>query len=130
MPFDPQHFIDRFFQSFNSESRFYWPAVIAVVVSLIANIVWYNWRSRTTPPPERGVRPWAFWINVVFLIWYLVLLRAGASFWFFAVSIAANIALVVYVYWSYLPPREMAWERERRRQAYFPKSGRRRKRRR
>jgi magnesium-transporting ATPase (P-type) len=130
MPFDPQHFIDRFFQPFNSESRFYWPAVIAVVVSLIANIVWYNWRSRTTPPPELGVRPWAFWANVVFLIWYLVLLRAGVSFWVLAVSVAANIALVVYMYWAYLPPREAAWERERRRQAYFPKPGRKRKRRR
>ena len=81
MPFDPQHFIDRFFQAFNSESRFYWPAVVAVLVSLIANIVWYNWRSRTTPPPELGVRPWAFWTNVVFLIWYLVLLRAGVPFY-------------------------------------------------
>jgi len=104
--------------------------VIAVAVSLIANIVWYNWRSRTTPPPEFGVRPWAFWTNIVFLIWYLVLLRAGVSFWVIAVSIAANIALVVYMYWAYLPPREAAWERERRRQAYFPKPGRKRKRRR
>jgi hypothetical protein len=104
--------------------------VIAVVVSLIANIIWYNWRSRNTPPPESGVRPWAFWTNVVFLIWYLVLLRAGVSFWVIAVSMAANIALVVYMYSAYLPPREAAWERERRRQAYFPKPGRKRKRRR
>ena len=130
MPFDPQHFIDRFFQAFNSESRFYWPAVIAVLVSLIANIVWYNWRSRSTPPPEFGVRPWAFWTNVVFLIWYLVVLRAGVPFFVLAISVAANIAVVVYMYWTYLPPREAAWERERRRQAYFPKAGRRRKRRR
>ena len=59
-----------------------------------------------------------------------VLLRAGVSFWVIAVSIVANIALVVYMYWTYLPPREAAWERERRRQAYFPKANRRRKRRR
>jgi Ca2+/Na+ antiporter len=130
MPFDPQHFVDRFFQPFNSESRFYWPFVIGVVLSLVANIVWYNVRSRTTPPPELGIRPWAFWTNTVFLIWYLVLLRASVPFWFSAVSIAANIAVVVYLYWAYLPPREVAWERERRRQAYFPKPGRRKKRRR
>jgi len=130
MPFDPAHFFDRFFQPFNSESRFYWPAVVAVVVSFIANIVWYNWRSRTTLPPEIGVRPWAFWTNVVFLIWYLVLLRAGVPFWVLGVSIVANLALVIYVYWTYLPPREAAWERERRRQSYFPKPGRKRKRRR
>src|SRR5436309_16102295 len=105
MPFDLQHFIDRFFQPFNSESRFYWPAVISVVVSLIANIVWYNWRSRTTPPPELGVRPWAFWTNVVFLIWYLVLLRAGDPFFVLAVSIAANIAAFVVVYWTSLRTR-------------------------
>src|SRR5256886_9374459 len=130
MPFDLQHFIDRFFQPFNSESRFYWPAVIAVVVSLIANIVWYNWRSRTTPPPELGVRPWAFWTNVLFLIWYLVLLRAGVSSWVLAVSIVANIALVVYMYCTSLPPPGAAWEPAGRRQADFPKAGRRRKRRR
>jgi hypothetical protein len=130
MPFDPQHFVDRFFQQFNSESRFYWPFVIAVVLSLVANIVWYNVRSRTTPPPELGIRPWAFWTNMVFLIWYLVLLRASVPFWFIAASITANIAIVVYLYWTYLPPREVAWERERRRQAYFPKPGRRKKRRR
>jgi len=51
-------------------------------------------------------------------------------FWVLVLSIAANVALVVYVYWTYLPPREAAWERERRRQAYFPKPGRKRRRRR
>jgi len=130
MPFDPQHFVDRFFQPFNSESRFYWPALIAIVLALIANIVWFNWRTRTTPPPELGVRPWAFYTNVIFLIWLAVLLRASGPFWVFGVSIAANIAVLAYLYWFYLPPREAAWERERRRQAYFPKAGRRKKRRR
>ena len=129
MPFDPAHFVERFFSPFNSESRFYWPAVIAVGIALVANIVWYNWRVRLLPA-ENALKPWAFWINVVFLIWYLVLLRAGVSFWLIAMSVAANIALVVYMYWTYLPPREAAWERERRRQAYFPKAGRKRKRRR
>ena len=130
MPFDPQHFVDRFFQPFNSESRFYWPALIAIVLALIANIVWFNWRTRTTPPPELGVRPWAFYTNIIFLIWLAVLLRASAPFWVFGVSIAANIAVLAYLYWFYLPPREAAWERERKRQAYFPKAGRRKKRRR
>jgi magnesium-transporting ATPase (P-type) len=130
MPFDPQHFIDRFFQPFNSESRFYWPALIAIVLALVANIIWFNWRTRTTPPPELGVRPWAFYTNVIFLIWLAVLLRATAPFWVFAASIAVNIAVLAYLYWFYLPPREVAWERERRRQAYFPRSGRRKKRRR
>jgi Ca2+/Na+ antiporter len=130
MPFDPQHFVDRFFQPFNSESRFYWPAVIAVGVALVANIVWYNWRTRATPPPELGIRPWAFWTNVIFIIWLVVLLIAKTPFWVMAVSIVANIALVVYLYWFYLPPRESAYEREQRRRAYFPQPGRRKRRRR
>jgi len=130
MPFDPQHFVDRFFQPFNSESRFYWPALIAIALALVANVIWFNWRTRATPPPELGVRPWAFYINVLFLIWLAVLLRATASFWVFGVSIATNIAVLAYLYWFYLPPREAAWEREQRRQAYFPKAGRRKKRRR
>jgi hypothetical protein len=130
MAFDPQHFVDRFFQPFNSESRFYWPAVIAVGVALVANIVWYNWRTRATPPPELGIRPWAFWTNVIFMIWFVVLLIAKTPFWVFAVSVVANMALVVYMYWFYLPPRESAYERERRRRAYFPQPGRRKRRRR
>jgi len=130
MPFDPQHFVDRFVQPFNSESRFYWPALIAIVLALIANIVWFNWPTRSAPPPEVGVRPWAFYMNVIFLIWLAVLLRASAPFWTFVVSVAANIAVLAYLYWFYLPPREAAWERERRRQAYFPKAGRHKKRRR
>ena len=130
MPFDPQHFVDRFFQPFNSESRFYRPAVIAVGVALVANIVWYNWRTRATPPPELGVRPWAFWTNVIFIIWLVVLLIAKTPFWVMAISIVANIALIVYMYWFYLPPRENAYERERRRRAYFPQPARRKRRRR
>ena len=130
MPFDPQHFIDRFFQSFNTESRFWWPAVIAMLVALVANIVWYNWRTRTAPPPELGVRPWAFWTNVVFIIWMLVLLIAKAPFFFIAFSVIANIALLIYMYWFYLPPREAAYQREERRRAYFPQPARRKRRRR
>ena len=130
MPFDPQHFIDRFFQPFNTESRFWWPAVIAMLVALVANIVWYNWRTRTAPPPELGVRPWAFWTNVVFIIWMLVLLIAKAPFFFIAFSVIANIALLIYMYWFYLPPREVAYQREERRRAYFPQPARRKRRRR
>ena len=54
MPFDLGHFIDRFFQPFNTESRFYWPAVYAVGISLVANIVWYNWRRRGAAPPAEN----------------------------------------------------------------------------
>src|SRR2546429_5316802 len=97
MPFDLQHFIDRFFQPFNSESRFYWPAVVAVVVSLIENIVWYNWRSRTKPPPELGVRPWALWENVAFLIWYLVLILAGMYIWQIVFTTTETTAHVDYL---------------------------------
>jgi hypothetical protein len=130
MPFDAQHFIDRFLQPFNTESRFYWPAVVAILVSLIANIVWYNMRARATPPPELGVRPWAFWTNVIFLILLTVLVIAKASFWILALAVIVNIGLLIYMYWYYLPPHEMAWEREQRRRAYFPQPGRRKRRRR
>jgi len=129
MSFDPQHFVDRFFEPFNTESRFYWPAVIAVALSLVANIVWYSWRMRGTPP-ELVLRPWAFWTNVIFLVWIVVLLIAKVPFWLFAVSLAVNVAVLAYMYRFYLPPREAAWEREQRRQAYFPKPGRRKRRRR
>src|SRR5947208_15278343 len=98
MPFDPQHFVDRFFQPFNSESRFYWPAVIAVGVALVANIVWYNWRTRATPPPELGVRPWAFWTNVMFIIWLGVLWIAKTPFWVRSMMRVCDIAPVHGMY--------------------------------
>ena len=131
MPFDPAHFVERFFSPFTAESRFYWPAVYALLLTLGANILWYNWRRRgTIPPPENVTKPWAFWINVVFIIWILVLLIAKAPFFVLAISVIANVALVVYMYEFWLPPQEAAWQRERRRKAYFPQPASRKKRRR
>ncbi len=131
MPFDPSHFVERFFSPFNPESRFYWPGVYALALALLVNIGWYNWRRRgTIPPPEHVLKPWAFWINVVFVILLFVLFIAKAPFYVFAVVIVANIALLVYMYQFWLPPQEVAWERERRRRQYFPQAERKKKRRR
>ena len=131
VPFDPAHFVERFFSPFNPESRFYWPAVYAVVLALLVNIGWYNWRRRgTSPPPEIIAKPWAFWINVIFIIWLLVLFIAKVPFFFIVLSIVANIGLLVYMYQFWLPPQEAAWQREQRRRSYFPQPERRKKRRR
>ncbi len=131
MAFDPSHFVERFFSTFNPESRFYWPGVYALALALVANIVWYNWRRRgTVPPPENVAKPWAFWLNVVFIILLGVLFIAKPPFFVFVLLIAVNIALLLYVYLMWLPPQELAWERERRRRQYFPQPERRRKRRR
>jgi magnesium-transporting ATPase (P-type) len=128
VPLDLGHFIDRFFQPFNTESRFYWPAAYAVALSLVANIVWYNWRRRgPVAPAENTLKQWAFWTNVVFLIVISVLLVAKAPFWLIGVTIAANFAAVGVIYVYVLPPQEAAWERERRRQRYFPQPAERRK---
>lgn len=131
MAFDPSHFIERFLSPFNPESRFYWPAVYALVLALLVNIGWYNWRRRgTVAPPENGLKPWAFWMNVVFIVFLFVLFIAKAPFYVFVVTIALNIGLIVYMYEFWLPPQEAAWERERRRRSYFPQAERRKKRRR
>jgi len=131
VPFDPAHFVERFFSPFNPDSRFYWPAVYALAVALVANIVWYNWRRRgNIPPPENIAKPWAFWINVVFIIWLVVLFIAKVPFFFIVLSLIANIGLLVYMYQFWLPPQEAAWEREQRRRSYFPQPERKKKRRR
>ena len=131
MPFDLGHFVDRFFQPFNTESRFYWPAVYAVAISLVANIVWYNWRARgPVSPAENTLRSWAFWTNIVFLIILLVWIIAKLPFWVIGFTIAANVAVLGFMYLYVLPPQEAAWERERRRQRYFPQPERRKKKRR
>ena len=131
MPFDPAHFVERFFSPFNPDSRFYWPAVYAVALALFANIAWYNWRRRgPIPPPENIAKPWAFWINVIFIIWLLVLFIAKVPFFFIVLSLIANIGLLVYMYQFWLPPQEAAWEREQRRRSYFPQPERSKKKRR
>ena len=131
MPFDLGHFIDRFFQPFNTESRFWWPAVYAVGLSLVANIVWYNWRRRgAAPPAENALKQWAFWTNVVFLIVIIVCLIAKLPFFILGIVIAANLAAIGFMYLYVLPPQEAAWEREQRRQRYFPQAERRKKKRR
>ena len=131
MVVDPSHFVERFFSPFNPESRFYWPAVYSLAIALLVNIAWYNWRRRgTVPPPENTVKPWAFWINVVFIIVFAVLFIAKVPFYFFVVIFAINAGMLVYLYWFALPPAEAAWVREQRRRQYFPQPGRRKKRRR
>jgi len=52
VPFDLGHFAHRFIEPFNSESRFYWPAVIALGIALVANIVWYYLPVRGSRPPS------------------------------------------------------------------------------
>ena len=131
MAFDLTHFVERFFSPFNPESRFYWPAVYSLALALLVNIGWYNWRRRgAVPPPENAVKPWAFWVNVVFVILLLVEFIGKAPFFVFVVTIAVNIALIVYMYQFWLPPQEAAWVREQRRRQYFPQPERRKKKRR
>ena len=127
MPFDPSHFVERFFSTFNPESRFYWPAVVSLFLALAVNIVWYNTRPSRVTPPENATKPWAFWINVVFIILLGVLFIAKAPFYLFVITIAVNTGLLVYMYWYLLPPQEAAWEREQRRRSYFPQKKKRRR---
>lgn len=130
MLFDPGHFLQRLADPFNAESRFYWPLVIAVGVAIIVNTVWYYWRTDERPSPaELTIRPWAYWVNVIFLIWALVLLLAKVPFYFYIASLALNVLALVYIYGYWLPPRDAAWEREVRRQKYIPKPEKRRRRR-
>jgi hypothetical protein len=81
-------------------------------------------------PAENSLKQWAFWTNVVFLIFMLVWIIAKLPFWVFGITIAANIAALGFMYLYVLPPQEAAWEQERRRQRYFPQAERRKKRRR
>lgn len=132
MPLDLDHLLRRIADPFDPASRFYWPLVVAVFAAIVANILWYYWRpeNEDPAPAEGAVRPWAFWVNVVFLIWALVLLMAKVPFWWFIASFAVNALLLVYIYGYWLPPRDAAWERELRRLKYIPAAEHRRRRRR
>ena len=127
MPIDLGHLAHRFIEPFNAESRFYWPAVIAVGVALVANIVWYYIPVRGVAPAEHAARPWAFWANVITLILATVFLLAKAPFVIMALAFGLDLAILVYIYVGWLPPLEAAWIRERRRQKYMPKPKRRKR---
>ena len=127
MPFDLGHFAHRFIEPFNSESRFYWPAVIALGIALVANIVWYYLPVRGVSPAEHAARPWAFWINVLTLIVVIVLFIAKAPFLLTTVAFALDLAALAYLYFAYVPPLEAAWIRERKRAKYLPKPKRKRR---
>jgi len=131
VPFDLGHFVDRFFQSFNTESRFYWPAIYAIAMSLVANVVWYNWRRRgPIAPAENTLKSWVLWTNIVFLIVVMVWIIAKLPFFIIGITIAVDIGIIAFIYLSVLPPQEAAWEQERRRQRYFPQGERGKKKRR
>ena len=127
MPFDLGHFAHRFIEPFNGESLFYWPAVIALAIALVANIVWYYLPVRGVAPAEQTARPWAFWINVITLIVVCVLFIAKAPFLLTVFAFALDLASLAYLYVAYVPPLEAAWIRERRRAKYLPKPKRRRR---
>ena len=128
MPIDLGHFAHRFIEPFNSESRFYWPAVIALAIALVANIVWYYLPVRGVAPAEQTARPWAFWFNVLALISVAVLVAAKAPFLLTALAFGLDLAALVYLYGIWLPPLEAEWIRERRRAKYLPKPKKRRRR--
>ena len=132
MPIDLDHYLRRLADPFNAESRFYWPLAVAAILAIVAHTVWYYYRARSerTSPAEETVKPWAYWINVIFLIWTLVLLIAKVPFYWYIASFALNVLALVYIYGYWLPPRDAAWERELRRLKYIPKAERQRPRRR
>ncbi|MGH2449886.1 MAG: hypothetical protein ACRDGE_01185 [Candidatus Limnocylindria bacterium] len=148
MELDLGHIAARLVQPFNTESRFYWPLVIAVFAAFAANIAWYAWPApksrdaraadrrgaelweRVHSPAERSLRPWVFWINAGVLIWFLVLLIAKVPAWVFLATLAANVAALAYLYAYWLPPQDLAWQREVRRLKYIPEAERRKRRRR
>ena len=127
MPIDLGHFAHRFIEPFNTESRFYWPAVIALVVALVANIVWYYLPVRGVAPAEETARPWAFWFNALALILLAVFFIAKLPFLATVIVLALAAAADVYLYTVYVPPLEAAWLREQRRAKYLPKPKRRRR---
>ena len=127
MPIDLGHLAHRFIEPFNSESRFYWPAVIALGIALVANIAWYYLPARGVAPAENTARAWAFWVNVITLIMACVFLIAKAPFLLTALIFGIDLAILVYLYNVWLPPLEAAWIRERRRAKYLPKPKRKRR---
>lgn len=128
---DLEHILYRLVGPFDPESRYYWPLAVALLAALAVNVAWFYWRQRgPVAAAERGLRPWALWLNVAVIVWLFIVLIAKLPFLVVVLTLALNLAALAYMYLVWLPPREAAWVREQRRLRYIPRAERRERRRR
>lgn len=123
---DLDHLLQRITDPFNPESRFYWPAVIAVGVAVVAHTAWFLWRPTKPRHPVRDfVESLVYWSDMIALVLVLVAIAAKVRFWQILVLLGAEWAVVAYLYFVYAPPRAAEWEREERKRRYIPEPKRR-----
>lgn len=118
--FDIAHFIQRFMDPFNTESRFYWPVVIAVFVATVVHTLWYVFKPNRPRHPVRNlVESVAYWIDIVALVLFLVFLSAKATAWVLVALLVIEWLGLAYVFFVYAPPQFAAYAREERRRKFI-----------
>jgi hypothetical protein len=123
---DVAHIVRRFADPFGTESRFFWPAVIAVLVAMAAHTAWYAWRPRKPRNPVRDrLEDYAYWTDLIALVLLLVAIASKARVWVLAAILAIEWTVIAYLYVVYARPRFAAWAREQRLRRYMPSPRRR-----
>ena len=123
---DFAHILQRLSDPFNPESRFYWPAVVAVFAAMLAHTAWYIWRPTKPRNPVRDqIETYAYWIDLIALILVLVAIASKVTAWTIVALLAIEWAVVGYLYFVHAPPRHADWEREERRRRFIPEARRR-----
>ncbi len=123
---DLAHILQRLSDPFNPESRFYWPAVVAVFVAMVAHTAWYVWRPTKPRNPVRDqIETYAYWLDLIVLILVMVSIASKVRAWMIAALFVLEWAALAYLFFFYAPPRHAEWEREERRRRYIPEPRRR-----
>ena len=118
---DLAHILQRLTDPFNPESRFYWPAVVAVFVAMVAHTAWFIWRPTKPRDPVRDqIETYAYWLDLIALILVLVAIASKVRAWMLVALLAIEWVTLGYLYFVYAPPRHAVWEREERLRRYMP----------
>jgi len=118
---DIAHILRRLSDPFGTESRFFWPAVIAVLLAMAVHTAWYMWRPRKPRNPVRDrLEDYAYWTDLIALVLVLVAIASKARAWVMVAILALEWAVIAYLYVIYAGPRFAEWAREQRLRRYMP----------
>jgi hypothetical protein len=123
---DVAHILQRVSDPFTTESRFYWPLVIGVLLGMVGHTAWYALRPRKPRNPIRDrIEDFAYWVDMIAFFLVLVAVASRVRFWTILALLALDWLAIGYLYLIYAPPRLAAWAREQRRRRYIPSPKRR-----
>lgn len=123
---DLGHLLQRLSDPFNTESRFYWPAVAGVLLAMAAHTLWYLWRPTKPRNPVRDqLETIAYWVDLIALLLVLVGIASKVRASMLVAILAVEWAFLGWLYFVHGRPRFAEFDREERLRRYIPEPKRR-----